>query len=317
MKRYSWIFLLILSSVSLVLAQDTCLSLEIALQETLATCDSLENDSLCYGSGTLNLESSADEEEIFEDLGDRVSISDIISFQSMNDEDVLATVMMRLNREDVAIDLIAYGQLEIENTASSNTISVYALRGVNLRQEPSVEATVLGSLTQRQTYTAIGRLADNAWLQIRLDDGRVGWVSAQYFSSSEGFTELEAVTPTSLIYLPMQSLTLTTDDCSGLLIIAPEIEGDKVVFAINGAQIQGAGIINIYIEDDFLIINVLEGEAIVNTFGFETVLSSGELTTIQLGATNTIINIASEAESSNLSILSEEMIAILLTENQP
>lgn len=313
MKRFIWILTLILTSSAITLAQDSCPLLEIALQEALVTCENLENDSLCYGSGNLSIDTLA-EEFSFDAEGDSVSLSELISLESVNDTDNLATAIMRLNREDADIRLIAYGNIEIENTAPTNIISVYALRGVNLRQSPSVEATVVGSLVQRQNYIAIGRLADNSWLQIRLDDGRVGWASAQYFSTTEGFAELDAVTPSSLAFLPMQSLSMTTEDCGGLLIIAPEIEDEIVVFAINGAQIQVTGIIHLSIEDDFLIITAITGDALVDSFGFETALTENEWTSIQLGTNNTIINIASDPETNDESILTDDLMEILLGE---
>ena len=313
MKRFIWILSLILTSSAITLAQDNCLLLEIALQEALLTCENLENDSLCYGSGDITIDPLA-EEFSFNTGGDKVLLSELIRLEGINDSDNLATAIMRLNREDADIRLIAYGNIELENTAPMNTIGVYALRGVNLRQSPSVEATVVGSLVQRQTYTAIGRLADNSWLQIRLEDGRGGWASAHYFSSTECFAELDTVTPSSRAYLPMQSLSMTTEACAGLLIIAPEIEDEIVVFAINGAQIQVTGIIHLSIDDDLLIITAITGDALVDSFGFETTLTANEWTSIQLGANNSIINITSDPETSDESILTDDLLEMLLGE---
>ncbi len=246
----------------------------------------------------------------FESSGDVADLSEIESLQTENTENTLAIAMMRLNREDVALRLIIYGDAEIENTAPRHTVSVYALRNVNLREEPSVDATVIGSLVQGSDYMAVGRLADNTWIRVLLDDGRIGWASAQYFSTREGFTELDAVTPSTPPYLPMQSLTIDTDDCAGVIIIAPEIEEVDLIFGINGAQIQVNGIAHIHTEDDLLIIEAVEGDVIVNTFGFELPLSRGEMTRVPMSDANMIIGIGTDAETVENAILPDESLEL-------
>ncbi len=310
MKNFIWILLAIVSSATIAFAQATCPPLETALSDALTNCDAVEVGKLCYGSGDISLEASADEIS-FESPSDTVNLSDILSFQTENDDETSATAMIALNREDVALRMIAYGHTEIENTAPRNTISVYALRGVNLRQEPSVDASVIGSLVQGRDYTAVGRLADNSWIRVLLEDGRLGWASAQYFSTRDGFTQLDAVTPSTPPYLPMQSLTLLTEDCSGLIIIAPQVEEETIIFGINGAQIEGIGIVYIHTQNEELIIETLEGEAIVNTFGFELPLSAGELTRIPLNDDHMIIGIGSDAEEVAEPILSDEGLELL------
>lgn len=310
MRKIIWIIVVLLMSTTIAFAQMTCSPLETALSDVLTNCDDVEVGTLCYGSGDISLDASADEIR-FESPGDSVNLSDILSFQTENEDETIATAMIALNREDVALRMIAYGHTEIENTAPRNTISVYALRGVNLRQEPSVDASVIGSLVQGRDYTAVGRLADNSWIRVLLEDGRLGWASAQYFSTRDGFTQLDAVTPSTPPYLPMQSLTLLTEDCSGLIIIAPEVEDETIIFGINGAQIEGIGIVHIHTQHEELIIETLEGETIVNTFGFELPLSAGELTRIPLNDAHMIIGIGSDAEEVAEPILSDEGLELL------
>lgn len=313
MRKFIWIILATFASVSLVIAQSTCPLLETSLTDALDVCADAEIGILCYGSGDLSLDSSA-EDIMFNSPSTTALLADVLRLETQNTNDELAIAIMHLNREDVSLAMIAYGATSLENIAPRQTISVFALRGVNLRQEPSVDARVIGSLVQGTDYTAVGRLADNTWLRILLDDGRIGWASAQYFSTREGFTELDAMTPSTPPYLPMQALTLATENCGGLFIIAPEIEDEVIIFGINGAQIQINGLVHIQTIDDMLMITSLAGEAIVNTFGFEIALQSGELTSIPLNATNTIIGIATDAETSDARIVSDDMMDLLLDE---
>lgn len=309
MKQAISMIVTLLLSTAIVFAQETCPMIDEALLSALKTCEDAESGTICYAAGELSLES--DSKEIsFASPADTVPLSDAIAVETTSEDSI---TLLQLNREDVPLRLIAYGETSLENTAPRSSINVYALRGVNLRQDPSLEARVIGSLLQGRDYTAVGRLADNTWLQVQLEDGRIGWSSAQYFVTEEGFTALETVTPNTPPYLPMQALTLQTGDCSGLLLIAPEIEAETIIFGINGAQIEVQGIVLIQAsEDELSIINII-GEVLVNAFGFEMPLESGDMTTIPLNDSLSIAGIPSDAESSEMLILDEETINILFT----
>lgn len=308
MKQPLLTFLILIFSTIITFAQDTCPAIDSALLNFLETCADAEIGTVCYGAGEIMIESD-DENRSFESIAETALLSNVMSIESRS-EDALA--LIQLNREDVSLQIIAYGETSLENIAPRNTIEVYALRGVNVRQSPSVEATVIASLSQGRDYTAIGRLSDNTWIQIRLEDGRIGWSSAQYFVTQDSFTQLEAVTPISPSYLPMQALSLQTEPCSGLLLIAPGIEEESIIFGINEAQISVTGIVHLQTAEDILQIISITGENTVNTFGFEISLEAGERTNIPLSDSGTIAGIASEPEISELAILEDETINTLL-----
>jgi len=71
------------------------------------------------------------------------------------------------------------------------TVGVAAVTGtLNVRFGPGVTFTSFAALTNGENVTLEGRSADGAWIQIRLVDGRLGWVSSQYLSSNVPFTNL-------------------------------------------------------------------------------------------------------------------------------
>ena len=47
---------------------------------------------------------------------------------------------------------------------------------VNVRAQTSVESAKLTALEVGTTVPAIARTIDSAWLQVKLPDGRIGWV---------------------------------------------------------------------------------------------------------------------------------------------
>lgn len=316
MKQVILTILALILSVAIVMAQENCPPIDAALLEALENCDEMASGTLCYGAGDIAIEHDA-EEAAFESAGDTVLLQDVIAVETAFDEEDNSVAIMNLNREDVRLALIAYDESRLENVAPRTTISVYALRGVNVRATPSLDGTVVGSLLQGRDYTAVGRLADNTWIQVMLEDGRVGWSSAQYFVTQDGFTELEAVTPNTPPYLPMQALSLSTGDCGGLLLIAPELEEETIIFGINGAQIQVTGIAWVRASDELLEIVSIEGEQVVNAFGFEVEIATGEQTSIPLSETGSLAGIPSDAEESELSLLGEEMVEILVTQPLP
>ena len=58
------------------------------------------------------------------------------------------------------------------------TAVVIASQGVNVRSGPGTSFQPIGSLAPGTEVVVIGRSGDAGWIQVRLDDGREGWVSA-------------------------------------------------------------------------------------------------------------------------------------------
>jgi uncharacterized protein YraI len=75
------------------------------------------------------------------------------------------------------------------------TLGVVAVTGtLNVRFGPGIAFTSFAALTNGENVTLEGRSADGAWIQIRLADGRLGWVSSQYLSSNVPFANLPVST---------------------------------------------------------------------------------------------------------------------------
>jgi len=66
--------------------------------------------------------------------------------------------------------------------------------GLNVRAGPSVNFRVVDTLTGGQTVDLLGRNADASWVEIRLPDGRRGWVNSTFMSSDTPFASLPVTT---------------------------------------------------------------------------------------------------------------------------
>lgn len=73
---------------------------------------------------------------------------------------------------------------------------VNVAEAVNVRDNPSRSGKPIASLPGHSTVQIIGRNQDGTWLQVKLDDGREGWVSAQLIRINEPGTG----TPTPVAY---------------------------------------------------------------------------------------------------------------------
>src|SRR5690606_6579054 len=108
------------------------------------------------------------------------------------------------------------------------------------------DAELVAPLVMGQIIPAVGRLADDSWLRLFLDDGRSGWVRADLVSAAGDLDWLPVVTATSqppeTLYSPLQAFDLITaaDDApcsdapdSGLLLQAAQ----PVNLRVNGADL--------------------------------------------------------------------------------
>jgi hypothetical protein len=82
---------------------------------------------------------------------------------------------------------------------------------VNMRDNPSRQGKVIAALPGRSTVQVIGRNEDGTWLQVRLEDKREGWVSAQFIRIIEPGTGTPSATPVAYHVDPNAYVSLLSD----------------------------------------------------------------------------------------------------------
>jgi hypothetical protein len=75
---------------------------------------------------------------------------------------------------------------------------VNSTQAINVREGPGRNFTPIAGLTPGTIVTVIGRSGDGEWIQVELDDGREGWVSADLLAIEEPATEEATPTAESL-----------------------------------------------------------------------------------------------------------------------
>lgn len=75
--------------------------------------------------------------------------------------------------------------LETATPAGTSSAGVVTSEGrLNVRTQPDTAASIVRKLDTGASVTIVERNADRTWLRIQLDDGSMGWVSAEFISLS-------------------------------------------------------------------------------------------------------------------------------------
>lgn len=302
MFRYTAVTVLIVGylffiSVISTAQETTCPDLvQSAFVHTETACTDTGRNQACYGHGMIQVE-SVDEIQ-FDAVGDRIAIASIASMQLSPmevQEDMWGIALLRIqaNLPDTTpgqnVQLILFGDVEIEDRGTTTTeMTATATGGVNVRSRPTTaQNNVIESLAAGEAVTAVGRLEDTSWIQIRLDtenDTLIGWVSADFLRSEDAFSTLTVVEPGDPQYSPMQAFVFRTgigdaacDEApdSGILIQTPKGVGEINLLA-NSVKIDVGSTIFVQSQpDDDMIVSVLEGRSRITALGVSLIAPAG------------------------------------------
>ena len=278
---------------------------QTALELASQNCDDLSRNQTCYGHVLLSATPRSDTIPLtFNNQGD---IEDLAKIQSLrlNGMDLEAgtwgVALMQLRASLPAsqaenVTVIAFGDVELENAVQPPTeanIQVNTNQALNIRQFPSTQAGVIGTLTPDQVATAVEQSSDSAWLRVLLPDSEeTGWVSADLVTSSDNLNDLNITLQNTTYYRePMQAFYFSSgaDDSdfselprNGLLIQTPEGVGE-VQLLINEINIQlGSTVFFQAQPGNMMTVSTLEGHADIRAFGIEQTAYPGTQVTIPL-----------------------------------
>ncbi len=277
----SWIC----TSDPIAMAQPAC---DALLQTSLASlrtaCVDQNTIGACYGHGPLDVSLVQDTAEGFLTPGAIIDL-DIIDTLALSPFDLdnrgwgLVQLSIPLNQTDNVITLLALGDVTLTNTGdSAETVPsalapIRANQGANIRALPQADATLLTTAFTGDPIRVTGRTPDRAWVRVRLADGRIGWVVASAFNSSDlaDLVTVDAAEPPG--FGPLQAFTLATEPgrdstCreappDGVLLQTPSVP-ETAVIQVNGYTLRIAPQSTVFMTtpaDDLLRVNVLEGSA--------------------------------------------------------
>ncbi len=243
-------------TVSMAAAQpDQCPPIiQTALAQVGNSCASATRNTVCYGNISLNAEAQSDVTQFtFGTVGDTINLADLRSLQAspLDEKNNLwgvAVLTVQANLPDTLpgqnVTVLVYGDSTIEPQLSV-TLNVSANDVINVRQTPDTQAAVVGKLSASTTLKADGRLEDNSWVRVALEDGTIGWVNTSVATIAGDLATLKVRTPDDVTPSARQGAFyfkggIGTNACaqlpdSGLLVQSPE--GQEVALTINDVEI--------------------------------------------------------------------------------
>ena len=291
-KRLGFIWILF-CLVSIAVAQDSCLALiEAAIETALDSCTGLERNQLCAGSGNIEINTFGEDSpqshttaEIFDTA--------TVQFVNVDTADSWDIAVMRVDGTPLDtspsqnITVIMWGELSLENDVQPLvTIDATSNANVNVRQQPSTQAVILGSLPLGATVKVTGRLSDNSWWRIiwNAETNQVGWVFADFLNTVNEPSLLNIVEAETPLYAPMQVLKLQsssdTPECtdapqSGVLLQSWR-PAPPASIMVNRVEIEFAATLYLQAQADATLkIYVLQGNAVIRAFDSEQFAPAG------------------------------------------
>jgi hypothetical protein len=315
MKWYlrSLVYLILCLAPAMVLAQVDCPALiQAALDATQQFCTAIDRNQACYGNVTLLAQPQPgidDDELIFEKPGDRVSVADVSTLTLSPWDEAQNTwgiSLMKLQANLPAtlpgqnVTFLLFGNVAIDNAVYSNTegprLQIRAQGEVNVYSAASADQEVVGTLADGDSATAIGRIDDSTWLQVKLQSGANGWVQADQVKADDSYSFLDVVDADSALtplLPPMQAFYFQTGagdaPCaeapdSGILVQTPggsrkiEFTANEVTITLGSTaylQAQPAG---------DMTVSVVEGQAEVSAQGVTVTVPAGAQVRIPIDA---------------------------------
>jgi hypothetical protein len=312
--KHFWRKISVIGLVSLVgtnvLAQEqTCPEIvQAALDATDEQCSATTRNEACYGNVNLQATPQTDVDDFtFSTPGDIVAVSAIESFRLSSQVEEsgewgVALMQLQANIPDTLpgqnVTFLLFGDVQITNAVASNTdpvtFEVAAEGDINVRSGPSTNDERISSLSAGDVITAIGRNADNSWLQIQLPDETTGWVSADLVATDGDVSLLNVVDPSQPAPLsPMQAFYFQSGigdaPCaeapdSGILVQTPE-GVDEIEFTVNDVKIILGSTAYLQAQPSGdMTTSVVEGEATVEAGGASVVVPEGSYVSVPLDA---------------------------------
>jgi|GEM_PF-2941532 len=314
----SSLFLLIFS-VSIIHGQQNCdFDMDSVIERVTNVCSDVAPNEVCYGNRDVTAFPRLNVNFNFTQPGDTAPLTNIQSLvvDAFNaTEDTWGVAQMRLEvgsetgTQDVT--MLLFGTFEIANAvARADEVNVVTRSTiVNVYSEPDESSELMGDVASGITLVAVARSEDSTWLRIRTNDigGFVGWILASSVGVAQDETdtidELEVHQADTPYFGAMQAFYFQSGDSNigcdslqsdGLLIQTPEGEA-RISLLINEVSIEllssssgsedGTGTAIIQANpnsENGMSINVIEGEATIQTDQGEQTIQEGQQSTIPI-----------------------------------
>lgn len=285
-------------------AQDaTCTAVvQQAMSAVEQDCAPTGRNQACYGYVALEATPREGVQDFtFSHEGDLINVADLDSIRLSRldpDNNTWGIALMKLQANlpeslpGQNVTFLLFGDVQIQNAvaepgAPQATVEVTSTSNANIRNAPTTNSTVIGSLASGETTTADGRNADSSWLRIQIPDSdSLGWVFADLVTPATGVSDLAVVdsTEAETSFTPMQAFYfqtgITQTSCAeapadGILIQTPEGAG-QINLRANDVDIQLGSTAFLQAQPSAnMTVSVVEGQGTVTAEGETVVVPAG------------------------------------------
>lgn len=322
-------------------ATDCPAVVQTAISLTSLRCETTDSNQVCYGHIVLDARSRQGLSPFeFAEPGD---IVDVVQVQSLRlsamdtETGQWGVVMMQIEAtlaatditsDDQDVQILLFGDAVLED--ANQFLTATAVDNLNIRSQPNSESAILGSLVRGEQITVNGRLEGDAWLRVRTATSESnGWIFSELVELNGDLTSLNQISAENAIttppdsiaqYGPMQAFYFQSGmqdaPCpeapnSGVLIQTPEgvasvnIWMDEVVIQMDGtAYLQGQANGN-------LVINMLEGQAQVESQNDTRTVVEGMQISVPLDADSRASNVPSDPQPYTPDVVQSLPISLL------
>lgn len=297
-RRMMILFIILIFS-TIASAQNVCETLiQTALTDIADLCADMGANMACYDATNTSV-SGRDGAILTNNVIDVADIQSLTTSALNNDTNTwgLAKINIQANLPDTGVTMVIFGDATLTNqTPLITNLPATVTTNGRMRSTPSsaLDTNILVGVPQGSTVYVGGRNEVGDWLYINYTDYMTGalftgWISNQVLQFDTDRMLLDVVDGTRLIYAPMQAFTLTTGDTSGcgdvptsgLLIQTPE--GDtRAELVVNGVKILLGSTAYLQTADNALMVNVIEGSAIVQAENYSQFAPAGTFVSVPL-----------------------------------
>src|SRR5262249_57039597 len=153
------VFLLFCIAPDALAAQDNpCPALvQSAVEQVRKVCAALENNQICYGNPSLNIQPRSDVRLVFAQPGDTIPLSVVKSLNSSPFDPLtgnwgFAFMRVRANLPDAGLTMLSFGDVTLDNMSEASAdfialdVTIREPTGANVRENPAPDSPVTRTL---------------------------------------------------------------------------------------------------------------------------------------------------------------------------
>ena len=203
----------------------------------------------------------ADNMEVMENIEETTSIEEASSIEETSTIEEATTI----EEETTSIEETTTIEEETSNipaestyTISESEMTMYTVKGCNIRQGASTEYDVIGTLSKGEAVKITGKVNEVNWYEISLSEDKKGYVSGSLLASEKPAEEQSVQPPqqpsTKQTQIPEQTTdTPNTTDANGEQAPVNPYTGE--VMKPGDSWVNDAGVETVYADDDWLYSN--------------------------------------------------------------